>query len=179
MKEGFQEERYVAAYECGINLLISSMEAFKPPSPSPEGEGTKKKGKKNNDVVDVEFLKKHFDDSRRRMFEESRTWFLRAFEHSDRAEPLLALAKYYAEKKDWRNAYFYSSMACKVSEPKDALLWYNSKVYTYDRWHIHSLIAYNMKFVQEATDACQKAIDAEQQECDIKNMLFFQQELNK
>jgi glycosyltransferase involved in cell wall biosynthesis len=168
---GFQEERYVAAYECGMHLLVSSIEEFKPPTSNGDESLNKKKGKD----VDVAFLRKHFDESRRKMFEDGRTWFLRAFEHSNRAEPLLILAKYYAERKDWRNAYLYSSMACKIIEPKDALLWYNSKVYTYDRWHVHSIISYNMKFMTEAIDACQKAIDACSQECDMKNMIFFQQ----
>lgn len=174
---GFQEERYVAAYECGMFLLIDSMEQFKPPGESgtgAPGSQTESQGKKKK-PVDVEFLKKHFENSRKLMFDEARTWFLRAYEHSPRAEPLLALSKYYCEKKMWLNAYMYSSMACKLPEPKDALLWYNSKVYTYDRWHVNSLTSYRCNFADDAIESGQKAIDAESNDCDIKNMLYFQQ----
>lgn len=160
---GFQEERYVAAYECGMACYFDSQEKFVPP---PEAANPKKK-------IDVEFLKKHFDQSRKQLFEEAQTWFLRAFEHSPRAEPILVLAKHYCEKKQWNLAHMYSSMACKVAEPTDALLWYNSLVYTYDRWHVNSLTSYHTKNYAEAVSSCQKAIEGRNEECDKKNMEHF------
>jgi glycosyltransferase involved in cell wall biosynthesis len=163
INEGFQEERYVAAYECGMATYFESKEEFVPP---PEASNPKKK-------VDVEFLRKHFENGRRHLFEEAQTWMLRAFEHSQRAEPILVLAKHYCEKKQWHIAHMYSSMACKIPEPKDALLWYNSQVYTYDRWHINSLTSYHTKNYQEAITSCEKAIEARNEQSDVNNLAHF------
>ena len=103
--------------------------------------------------------------SLRHPWEESQTWFLKAYAHSARAEPLTHLARRYMEynifnerKPDWLMAYMYANMACKLCYPVDQVLFVDKKVYTLDRWRILARCAYQVQQYKEGKEAIIKAL---------------------
>jgi TPR repeat protein len=109
-------------------------------------------------------------------------WYLKAFAHSQRAEPLVNIAEYYTklnskgeEKPEWHTAYMYAKMACSLTLPYNQILFINRQVYTYKRWHIMGIIGFYVGRYKEGKDACLKAIAAENKEMDINNLQFYLQ----
>jgi glycosyltransferase involved in cell wall biosynthesis len=113
-------------------------------------------------------------------WEESLGWFLRAFEHSQRAEPLVRIAEYYKDnthngekKNSYLLAYTYASMACKLVYPQNQILFVDRRCYTYKRWHTLGQIAFYAQRYKEGKDACLKAIQAEENDIDYNNLLYY------
>jgi glycosyltransferase involved in cell wall biosynthesis len=98
-------------------------------------------------------------------WEESQSWFLKAFAHSARAEPLVHLTKRYMEyntmnerKPDYYMAYMYSSMACKLTYPTNQVLFIDKKVYNLDRWRSLAKCAYHVQQYRDGKEAIIRAL---------------------
>ena len=113
-------------------------------------------------------------------WEESLMWYLKAYGHSGRAEPLVLIAEYYTKnnskgesKPDFKMAYMYAQMACKLIFPYNQILFINKLCYTDTRWHILGVCAYHIGRYLEGKHACLKAISAEDKEVDMNNLLWY------
>jgi glycosyltransferase involved in cell wall biosynthesis len=106
-------------------------------------------------------------------WEEAQTFYLKAFSHSQRCEPLCHLARRYIEynvfgekKPDWFTAYMYLSMACKLSFPINQVLFIDSKAYYHSRWQLLGKVAFEVQQYKEGKDAIIKALQYEENEED-------------
>jgi len=113
-------------------------------------------------------------------WQESVDWYLKAYAHSQRAEPLVKLAEHYIQrdhfnndKPDYMLAYMYASMACKLIFPYNQILFVDRRCYFYKRWHILGVIAYYTQRYREGAEACTKALMAEGDDADMKNLLKY------
>ena len=122
-------------------------------------------------------------------WEESLGWYLKAFSHSQRAEPLVRIAEYYEEynykgekKPDYMLSYMYASMACKLVYPLNQILFVDRRCYFYKRWHLLGKVAFYVQQYKDGKEACIKAIQAENQEIDTTNLVWYlrkEAEINK
>ncbi len=118
-------------------------------------------------------------------WDESLCWYLKAYSHSIRAEPLLKIAQHYKEMNynndktpEWHTCYMYSKMACDLIFPINQILFVNSKAYTYDRWSLLGSIAIHVGKYREGNDSCLKAIEAEGRQEDKDNLkLYIEKEI--
>jgi glycosyltransferase involved in cell wall biosynthesis len=88
------------------------------------------------------------------------TWFLKAFEINNRAEPLIEIAKMYRIQNQFYLSYMFAKPACNLEYPSDCLLNVNTRCYSHDRWHELSIVCYYLHKYKEGKDACQKALDS-------------------
>lgn len=108
-------------------------------------------------------------------------WYIKAFEHSQRAEPLLYIAHYYYTIKFWLFAYHWLKLACSLPYPEEAILFVNRNDYDYKRWHLMGIVAYYVKQYKDGKEACLIAINYCKQsgnkflplELDEKNLQFY------
>lgn len=94
----------------------------------------------------------------------------------ERAEPALALAELFIFNKKYKNhslAYGYTSMALKMPFPQNCVLFVNRDAYSYRRYHLHSIAAYNVKDVEGGKLACLRAIAERGRDIDKNNLKFF------
>ncbi len=92
-----------------------------------------------------------------------------------RAEPLVLLAKHHRLRKEFNQAYLYASAACELGLP-ECLLWFDQRVYDYERWHELSIAAWYCRFREaraKGLAACRVAIAAEGREIDIQNLKWY------
>ena len=102
-------------------------------------------------------------------------WFMKAFEHSKRAEPLVDIADYYLEKKQWALGFNFASMACELTYPSNCLLFIDKNVYDYQRWHLLGIAGYYVQKYKEGKMGCLKAIEAgHNSELDKMNLTFYE-----
>jgi glycosyltransferase involved in cell wall biosynthesis len=113
-------------------------------------------------------------------WEESVNWFLKAYSHSQRAEPLVKLAEHYLRKNhfgeskpDYMMAYTFASMACKLIFPLNQILFIDRRCYFYKRYHILGVIAYQVQQYKEGKEACIKALMAENDSVDMDNLVRY------
>lgn len=113
-------------------------------------------------------------------WEESQMWYLKAFQHSQRAEPLIKIAEYYTEynyqgKKtsEFHTAYMYAEIACQLIFPINQILFVDQDAYSYKRWHILGKVAYYVGKYREGKEACIKAIEAKNLDIDKYNLKFY------
>jgi glycosyltransferase involved in cell wall biosynthesis len=113
-------------------------------------------------------------------WEESMNWYMRAYQHSQRAEPLVKIAEHYREydfqnekKPEWHTSYMYANMACSLIFPVNQILFIDRRVYTYKRWHLLGISAFYVGRYKEGKEACLKAIEAENTELDRNNLKFY------
>jgi len=116
----------------------------------------------------------------RHSWEESQSWFLKAYAHSSRAEPLVHMTRRYMElnsqnerKPDYMLAYMFASMACKLSYPVDQVLFVDKKVYNYDRWKILGHCAFHVQQYKEGKDAIIKALMYEESDEDYQMLVQY------
>ena len=113
---------------------------------------------------------------------DSYIWFLKAFEHSSRAEPVLFMAIYYIHVKNWILAFTYIKLACSLNYPTDSILFVNKIDYDYKRWHLLGIVSYYVGQYQEGKIGCLNAIQyckntkncKIQTDVDEKNLKFYQ-----
>lgn len=110
-------------------------------------------------------------------------FFLKAFEIVPRAEPLIKIAEYYRQKKQWLLSYSFASLACSLEWPHNCILFVDKDVYDYHRWHILGIVAFYVGKMEEGKNACLKAIQAKNNNIDKHNLKFYenhesQQKLN-
>jgi len=120
-------------------------------------------------------------------WEESLNWYLKAFAHSSRVEPLCRIAEYYCEynykgekSPDWMLAWLYISTACKLMYPHNQILFVNRRDYLYTRWHLMGRIAFYVGRYKEGKEGCVRALMFETNELDENNLQFYlkQDQLN-
>ena len=107
------------------------------------------------------------------------SWLLRAFEHSNRVEPLLLIAWHYKNKSEFMLAFTFLRTACSLSYPHDAILFVDKKAYEYTRWHLMGIVAYytslpNNEQLVIGKEACEKAIESGNNvKLDTHNLQFY------
>jgi hypothetical protein len=101
-------------------------------------------------------------------------WFLKAYDFLNRAEPLVELAKFFRNKREFQLAFAFSKMACDLQIPEQTLLWSCDKTYNHDRWQELSISAYYVQQFAEGEDACKKALESPyDKDLNIKNLDFY------
>ncbi len=102
------------------------------------------------------------------------SWYMKAFNHSNRVEPLVKIANYYKNKSKWHVAYMFAYRACQLSYPTHCILFVDKGDYDYTRWHILGIVAYYVGEYVIGKEACQKAIEAGQnKQLDTNNLKFY------
>ncbi len=99
-------------------------------------------------------------------------WYMKAFQHSQRAEPFVKIAEYYknvadAEMKakkgscthNWKIAFMYIDMACKLEYPHSSILFVDKHVYDYQRWHLLGIIGFYSGELKRGKEGCMKAYE--------------------
>jgi glycosyltransferase involved in cell wall biosynthesis len=111
---------------------------------------------------------------------DSMGWFMKAFEHSHRVEPLIHIIEHYRHKKKWLIAYTFADLACKLNYPDYCILFVDKLSYKYKRWHNLGIIGWYAGFHKEGKIGCLKAIECGlNNELDTKNLKFYTDEEEK
>ena len=84
-------------------------------------------------------------------------WYMRAFAHSSRAEPLVRIAQHYQRQNKFLVAYHFARMACELPFPTD-ILFIDKAIYEYFRFHVLSVVAFYCDRFEDGYRACQKAL---------------------
>lgn len=113
--------------------------------------------------------------------EEAISWFTKAFMHSERAEPLVAIAEIYEKSRQYKLAYIFVKLACNLPYPENMLLFVDKDCYTYKRWHVLGRVAWysaknsldEKQIMNDGYIGCEKAIDAKGLDTDKNNMTFY------
>ena len=113
---------------------------------------------------------------------DSFTWYMKAYEHTERVEPLIKIAEHYNGKKNFILAYTFLDLACKLKYPEHCILFVDKLAYDYKRWHLLGIVAYYIKHFNEGKSACMIAIENGKKlnintEVDQKNLEFYLKEL--
>jgi glycosyltransferase involved in cell wall biosynthesis len=90
---------------------------------------------------------------------DSFVWYMKAYEHSQRVEPLLFISIYYINIKNWILAYTFLKLACNLFYPKEAILFVNKNDYDYKRWHLMGIVAYYVGQYIDGKNACIIALE--------------------
>lgn len=85
-------------------------------------------------------------------------WYMEAYEHEQRAEPLIEVAEHYIKEGDYGLAYLHSKLACRIKYPRGTHVCVNKYVYTYMRWYTHAIVSYNAGKYIEGVYACKEGI---------------------
>lgn len=107
------------------------------------------------------------------------SWYMKAFMHSERAEPLVALSEIYESMKQYKLAYAFAKLACTIQFPKDSLLFIDKHCYEYKRWHILGRVAWyaakgvEASIMKDGNLGCSKALKASQLAVDVNNASFY------
>lgn len=86
-------------------------------------------------------------------------WYMKAYEHTPRVEPLLKIGEYYKNKKNFILSFTFLDLACKLDFPTQCILFVDKLSYEYKRWHEMGIVAYYTKHYKEGKVACLKAIE--------------------
>lgn len=112
---------------------------------------------------------------------DSMIFYIKAFEHSHRAEPLLFIAIHYIQIKMWVMAFTFLKLACSIDYPKEAILFVNRHDYDYKRWHLLGIVAFYVGQFNDGKIACMNAINYCKQtdskintDVDMKNLKFYE-----
>jgi glycosyltransferase involved in cell wall biosynthesis len=101
-------------------------------------------------------------------------WYLKAYIHSRRAEPLVKIADYYRTKNQWNTAYLFCKEACELDYPSNNILFVDKTIYDYFRWHILSIVAYYVQKYEEGKEACLKSLEKSNiKDLEKKNLQFY------
>jgi len=107
-------------------------------------------------------------------------FFMRAVEHSPRAEPLIIIAKYYNNEKKWHLAYTFIKLACSLPYPTESILFVDKHAYDYTRWHIMGIVAYYCGKYEDGKTACIKAIEGGLNvDLDKSNLIYYEKKLTE
>ena len=92
-------------------------------------------------------------------WEETMKWYIKAFEYSSRAEPLIKISEHYKDK-NWMLCYAFASLACKLDYPKNCNLFVDEITYKYKRWHLLGISGWYTNNYTEGKFGCMKAIES-------------------
>lgn len=87
-------------------------------------------------------------------------WYIKAYEHTARAEPLIKLAEYYRAKQIWHLSYLFSKQSCELLYPTQCILFVDNGIYEYYRWHLLGIIGFYAERYIEGKIGCETAIKA-------------------
>lgn len=113
-------------------------------------------------------------------WDETLSWFMKAFEVLPRAEPLCHIAEYYRLHDKWLLSYMFAKQACDLEFPKTAILFVEKHVYDYKRWHILGIVGWYAEKYDEGKQACLKAIACGLNNAlDTSNLRFYEERESK
>ena len=102
-------------------------------------------------------------------------YYMKAVEHSDRAEPLIKIAQHYNKVKKWLLSYTFIKLACSLPYPSNAILFVDKHSYDYTRWHIMGIIGYYCGAYKDGKIGCLKAIEMGlNSDLDKSNLEFYE-----
>lgn len=109
---------------------------------------------------------------------ESLAWYMKAFEHTERVEPLIKIVEYYRKKEKWIIAFNFLQLACILKFPDHCILFVDNLAYEYKRWHLLGIVAYYVKEYDIGKKSCLTAIENGKKininvDIDIKNLEFY------
>lgn len=108
------------------------------------------------------------------------SWYMKALEHTARAEPLNKIASHYNSVRNWYLAYNFAKLSCQLEYPEHLILFVDKRAYDYERWHLLGISAYYVGKFQEGKQACLKAIEAGVNvELDTCNLKFYTDRTDK
>ncbi len=86
-------------------------------------------------------------------------WYMKAIEHSNRAEPYTKIAHYYNFRKKYDIAFMFLLTACSLEYPHNVILFVDKECYDYSRYHLMGIVAFYVQKYDIGFDACMKAIN--------------------
>jgi hypothetical protein len=102
------------------------------------------------------------------------SWYMKALEHTVRAEPLNKIASYYNSVRNWYLGYNFAKLSCELEYPHHLILFVDKRAYDYERWHLLGISAYYIGKFKEGKQACLKAIEVGvNTELDRNNLKFY------
>ena len=103
------------------------------------------------------------------------SFYMKAVEHSNRAEPLIKIAEHYKKEKKWLLAHTFAKLACSLPYPEDSILFVDKYAYDYTRWHIIGIVSYYCGKYEDGKEGCIKAIQfGLNSDLDKKNLEFYE-----
>ncbi len=156
---GFLEEVYVSCFEVGSLSNLFYHQKFE------EIKDEKPKIRENRLYQFNQEKQIHYDNFIKYM--------IKAAELDKRAEPLIWLSKHYLEINNFDLAYMYIHQACRIEEPTKTLLWYDTQVYSYERWHLLGRICYYIGEYERGKYGCDKAIAHSDLQIDKDNLKWY------
>lgn len=110
----------------------------------------------------------------------SLSYYMKAIEYTNRAEPLIKIAQYYNNVKKFLLSYMFISLACDLPYPSECILFVDKHSYDYMRWHVKGIVCFYVGKFVEGKIACERAIGAGlNQELDQKNLKFYEEKLGE
>ena len=107
-------------------------------------------------------------------WEESMKWYIKAFEHTARAEPLIKISEHYKDK-NWLLSYTFAELACRLTYPDHCILFVDKLAYDYKRWHLLGISGWYSGFHNEGKIGCMKAVEAGVNiELDMNNLSYYE-----
>lgn len=94
----------------------------------------------------------------RHPWEESMKWYVKAFEHTQRVEPLIKITEHYKDR-NWILCYTFANLACNLAYPTQCILFVDKHAYDYTRWHLLGIAGWYSGFFAEGKAGCLKAIE--------------------
>lgn len=131
-----------------------------------------------NEEIFHAFLKTgEFSEKLKHDWYDSFAWYMKAFEHSQRVEPLIKISEYYKNKKNWLLSYNFIKLACDLEYP-NCILFVDKHAYDYKRWHLLGICSYYIQKYEDGKIGCLKAIENGQKnniniEVDKRNLKFY------
>jgi len=102
-------------------------------------------------------------------------YYMKAFEHSARAEPLLKIAEYYKDQKQWHLAFSFINLACELTYPEHCILFVDKLAYDYKRWHILGIVGFYCNKMVEGKVGCLRALEFNaNSQIDKDNLKFYE-----
>jgi hypothetical protein len=111
------------------------------------------------------------------LFEIYSGYYLKAFELTHRAEPIVRIAEHYISKHTWSQAFVFLKEACGCEIPKCGLF-LDIELYKYYRWHLMGIVAYYVKEYRIGLHACEIAVKERHNDIDQYNLTYYKNELN-
>lgn len=99
--------------------------------------------------------------------------YIKASETCLRAEPLLRIAEYYKDHHRFELAFHFARMACEIPFPNDTILFVDTEIYEYTRFHVMGIVSFYCARYEEGEEACRLAIEARDKDIDKKNIEFY------
>ena len=101
-------------------------------------------------------------------------WYINAFNLLTRAEPLVKIAEYYKDTKNYYKSWLFLKMACELEYPTNCIFFVDKDIYAYKRWHLLGIVSYYIGKMEDGKKGCEMAIAAKDLQLDKDNLYFYQ-----